>query len=115
MPKKQFEGVVVSDKMDKTVVVKVERIKIHPKFKKQYKTHKKYKAHDEHNQCKVGDVVLIEETRPLSKEKRWRVIKIIRKSVELENEKEGIKEEIEKGEIKTNEETTSPNQDLQSE
>ena len=71
-------GVVVSDKMDKTVVVKVEKIKIHPKFKKHYRVHKKYKAHDEKNQCKEGDLVVIEESRPLSKEKRWRVVQILR-------------------------------------
>jgi small subunit ribosomal protein S17 len=75
MPRKQLKGVVVSDKMPKTVVVKVERIKEHPKYKKRYKVHKKYKAHDEKEECKVGDVVIIEECRPLSKEKRWRVVK----------------------------------------
>ena len=75
MPKKQITGAVVSNKMQKTVVVKVERIKEHPKYKKRYKVHKKYKAHDEKGECKVGDKVIIEECRPMSKEKRWRVIK----------------------------------------
>lgn len=75
MPKKQIIGAVVSNKMQKTVVVKVERIKEHPKYKKRYKVHKKYKAHDEKGECKVGDKVIIEECRPMSKEKRWRVIK----------------------------------------
>ena len=75
MPKKQITGVVVSNKMQKTVVVKVERIKEHPKYKKRYKVHKKYKAHDEKGECKAGDKVIIEECRPMSKEKRWRVIK----------------------------------------
>ena len=75
MPKKRLKGVVVSDKMRKTVVVEVEWIKTHPKYKRRYKVHKRYKAHDEKEECKVGDGVIIEECRPLSKEKRWRVIK----------------------------------------
>ena len=77
MPKKQITGAVVSNKMQKTVVVKVERIKEHPRYKKRYKVHKKYKAHDEKGECKKGDKVIIEECRPMSKEKRWRVIKKI--------------------------------------
>jgi len=75
MPKKRLKGVVVSDKMQKTVVVEVERIKTHLKYKRRYKIHKRYKAHDEKEECKVGDWVIIEECRPLSKEKRWKVIK----------------------------------------
>lgn len=75
MPKKQLIGKVISTKMQKTVVVLVERLKEHPKYKKRYKIYKKYKAHDEKQECKVGDRVLIEECRPISKEKRWRVIK----------------------------------------
>ena len=70
-------GKVVSDKMDKTVVVEVERIKEHPKYKKRYKVRKKYKAHDEKNQYKVGDKVIIQETRPISKHKRWKVIGLV--------------------------------------
>jgi len=77
MPKRQLKGEVVSDKMQKTVVVRVERIKEHPKYKKRYKIHKKYKAHDEKGEYKIGDKVLIEECRPISKEKKWRVIKKI--------------------------------------
>lgn len=75
MPKRQLTGTVISNKMQKTVVVEVERIKEHPKYKRRYKVHKKYKAHDEKGECKVGDRVIIEECRPISKEKRWRVIK----------------------------------------
>lgn len=75
MPKKQLIGKVVSDKMQKTVVVEVEKWKEFPKYKRKFKFHKKYKAHDEKGICKIGDTVLIEECRPLSKEKRWRVIK----------------------------------------
>ena len=72
--KKTLEGVVVSDKMDKTIVVLVERIKKHPKYKKYFKVRKKYKAHDPENKYKVGDKVTIQESRPISKEKRWVVI-----------------------------------------
>ncbi len=75
MSKKQLVGKVVSDKMQKTVIVRVERVKLHPKYKKRYKTYKKYKAHDEKGQYKIGDRVIIEECRPISKEKKWRVIK----------------------------------------
>lgn len=75
MPKRQLIGIVVSDKMLKTVVVRVERIKKHPKYKKRFKVHKKYKANDEKKEYKVGDHVVIEECRPISKDKRWRVIK----------------------------------------
>lgn len=77
MPKKILKGKVVSNKMEKTVVVEVVRRVTHQKYKKIYKVSKKYKAHDERNECKVGDEVLIQECRPLSKEKRWRVIKIL--------------------------------------
>ncbi|MCD6114770.1 30S ribosomal protein S17 [bacterium] len=105
MPKKTMIGVVVSDKMDKTVVVRVEKIKIHPKFKKHYKIHKKYKAHDEKNECKKGDLVIIQETRPLSKEKRWRVVKILSKQ-ELLEEKASDEQDIEKEEKKSTEEKT---------
>jgi len=77
MPKKQLIGTVVSNKMQKTVVVMTMKMKIHSKYKKRFNIRKKYKAHDEENKCKIGDKVLIEETRPISKEKKWRVIKII--------------------------------------
>lgn len=77
MPKKQLIGTVISDKMKKTVVVKVDRVKEHPKYKRRFKVSKKYKAHDENNEYKIGDKVVIEECRPLSKEKRWKVIKKI--------------------------------------
>ena len=74
MPKKQLTGTVVSDKMSKTLVVRVERIKEHLKYKKRFKVHKKYKAHYDQGEYKVGDNVIIEECKPVSKEKRWRVI-----------------------------------------
>jgi len=75
------EGVVVSDKMDKTVVVSVSRLVKHPRYKKYVKQRKRYKAHDEENSCSVGDQVVIAETRPLSKDKRWRVQRIVEKAV----------------------------------
>jgi len=74
MPKKRLIGKVISDKMAKTVVVEAERTTRHPKYKRTYKVHKKYKAHNKLGEVKVGDVVIIEECRPISKEKRWRVI-----------------------------------------
>ena len=74
-----LSGKIVSDKMDKTVVVAVERLKTHPLYKKQYKTTAKFKAHDENNEYKVGDVVEITETRPLSKNKSWRLVEILKK------------------------------------
>ena len=70
-------GVVVSDKMDKTVVVKVDRIVKHPVYNKYIRRSAKYKAHDEGNCCKTGDRVQINETRPLSKDKRWKVSQIL--------------------------------------
>ena len=75
MPKKKLTGIVVSDKMTKTVVVKVESIKEHPKYKPRYKIHKKFKAHDENGQYHTGDVVIIEQTRPMSKDKHFIVVK----------------------------------------
>jgi len=79
--KKTLIGTVISDKMDKTVTVLVERITQHPIYKKFIRKRKKFKAHDERNACKVGDKVLIVESRPLSKEKHWRVKEIIEKAV----------------------------------
>lgn len=69
-----LKGAVVSDKMQKTVVVAVTRLIKHPKYKKYYKVTKRYKAHSENNEYKTGDKVLIQETRPMSKDKRWTVI-----------------------------------------
>jgi small subunit ribosomal protein S17 len=77
--RKVKEGLVVGDKMDKTIVVAVEARKVHRLYKKAIRVTKKYKAHDEKNACKIGDKVKIVETRPLSREKRWRVIEIMSK------------------------------------
>ena len=74
MPKRILQGVVVSDAMDKTVVVRVERRVMHPVYKKFIRRSKKYSAHDETNSVKVGDVVRIQECRPISKNKSWTVV-----------------------------------------
>lgn len=71
---RKFSGVVVSDKSDKTIVVKVESVKKHPKYHKRYTVSQKYKVHDEANTYKTGDKVTFVECRPLSRDKRWRVI-----------------------------------------
>jgi len=73
-------GMVVSDKMDKTVVVAVERVVAHPLYGRRMKVTKRFKAHDEDNACRVGDQVRLVETRPLSRDKRWRVAEIIAKA-----------------------------------
>ena len=75
--RKERVGIVVSDKMDKTIVVAVVNKYKHPLYKKTVSTTKKYKVHDENNECRVGDTVRIVETRPLSHDKRWRVEKIV--------------------------------------
>ena len=74
MPKRQLSGVVVSDKGDKTVTVKVERKYLHPMYKKTLRTTKKYAAHDENNSFKIGDKITIEESKPISKTKKWVVL-----------------------------------------
>ncbi|GBF77042.1 30S ribosomal protein S17 [Paenibacillus sp. 598K] len=76
-------GKVVSDKMDKTVVVAVETYKKHTLYNKRIKYTKKFKAHDENNQAKIGDVVRIMETRPLSKDKRWRLVEVVEAAIIL--------------------------------
>jgi small subunit ribosomal protein S17 len=98
MSKKQLKGIIISDKMNKTVVVNVGRIKKDPKYKRRYTLYKKYKAHDEMEEFKVGDNVIIEECKPLSKDKRWKVIKKI-KGNKKEEKIEEVKEE-EKKEVK---------------
>ena len=75
MSKKQLTGKIVSDKMQKTVVVEVERIKEHPKYKRRYKVQKNYKAHYDEGEFHIGDKVMIEECRPISKDKKWKLIK----------------------------------------
>ncbi|MEI6125395.1 MAG: 30S ribosomal protein S17 [Pseudomonadota bacterium] len=79
--KKKRTGVVVSDKMDKTIVVVTHRMTKHPLYKKYIKKRVRFKAHDEKNTCQVGDTVLVQETRPLSKEKRWKVVEVLKKAI----------------------------------
>jgi small subunit ribosomal protein S17 len=78
--KRLITGVVISDKMEKTIVVRTERLVKHQVFKKYIRRHVKYKAHDEKNECRAGDKVLIMESRPISKDKRWRVREILEKA-----------------------------------
>ncbi len=82
MPKKISTGQVISDKMNKTVVVAVTRLTQHPVYKKTIKEISKFKAHDETDECKKGDTVSIIETRPISKDKRWKVLEIVRRGSE---------------------------------
>ncbi|MCI8540213.1 MAG: 30S ribosomal protein S17 [Erysipelotrichaceae bacterium] len=81
--RKTYRGTVISDKMDKTITVVVETKKTHPIYGKRVKYSKKFKAHDEKNEAKMGDTVVIMETRPLSATKRFRLIEIVEKAVEL--------------------------------
>ena len=80
MPKKVKQGVVISDKMDKTVVVKVASYNPHPKYKKIIETNKNYKAHDANNECGIGDTVRIVESKPISGGKRWTLESIVEKA-----------------------------------
>lgn len=73
--KRVFQGAVILDKMDKTIVVEVERTKRHPLYKKTMRVSKRFKVHDEKNEYKIGDKIVFAECRPISKDKRWRVIK----------------------------------------
>ena len=75
MPKRQLKGIIISDKMQKTVVVKVERVKQHSKYKRRYKLHKNYKAHYDEGEYKIGDKVVIQEINPVSKDKCWKLLK----------------------------------------
>ena len=79
MPRKKLQGIVVSDKMQRTVVVKVERQRRHPRYLKIVRRHKKFKAHNDLG-AREGDLVRIEETKPLSKTKRWQVVEILRRA-----------------------------------
>ncbi len=79
---RKLKGIIVSDKMQATVVVRVDRLRKHPKYHKYYRVSRRYKAHDEGNTHHIGDHVVIQETRPLSKEKRWRVSELIASAAE---------------------------------
>jgi small subunit ribosomal protein S17 len=95
-------GRVVSDKMDKTITVAVEFRRRHPQYKKVIKHTVKFKAHDEGNACKVGDVVKITETRPFSKQKRWRLVEIITREEGAKIQQGEIESEPEENDSKTN-------------
>lgn len=77
---RRIKGVIVSDTMQKTVVVRADRLKPHPTYAKRYRVSRKFKAHDPERTYRAGDIVVIEETRPLSREKRWRVVELVRRN-----------------------------------
>jgi len=80
MPKKEKQGIVISDKMDKTIVIKVASYDSHPKYKKIIESNKNYKAHDAKNECGVGDIVKIIESKPTSGDKRWSLLEVVQKA-----------------------------------
>ena len=77
---RKLKGTVISNKMTKTLVVRVDTLKKHPKYNKFYKASKKFKAHVEEGDYQMGDIVMVEETRPMSKDKRWRVIELVKRA-----------------------------------
>jgi small subunit ribosomal protein S17 len=89
---KKLEGIVVSDKMQKSAVIEVQRTKRHPRYKKILKIKSRFKIHDENNEVKVGDWVLVEECRPMSKDKKWKLVSVFKKT-EKENMNESINAE----------------------
>lgn len=93
--RRTMTGVVVSEKMDKTVVVAVETVRPHPLYDKPMRRTRRYKAHDERNECRVGDVVRLMETRPLSREKRWRVVEIVARGRAAGGDQAAAREEAE--------------------
>ncbi len=78
--RKTLQGTVVSDKMDKTVVVRIERLVPHPRYKRYHKLNNKVVAHDAENSCRTGDIVKVMATRPMSKSKRWRILEIVKRA-----------------------------------
>jgi small subunit ribosomal protein S17 len=105
---KTMVGVVVSDKMDKTVVVSVQRHRQHRLYGKTLRRTTRYKAHDPNNVCKLGDTVRLVETRPLSKEKRWRVVEILQHKEVAEIRPSVIGQEIERPEVEAEESPAAP-------
>lgn len=99
--RKERTGVVISDKMDKTITVQVDRVSHHPVYNKLMRLATKYKAHDEKDSAKMGDIVRIQETRPISKTKRWRLVEIVKKAVVSNEPVPGdVKDEAEKPKVK---------------
>jgi small subunit ribosomal protein S17 len=82
---RKLKGTIVSKKMQKTVVVRVDQMKMHAKYRKQYKVSSRFKAHDETNEYRMGDVVMIQETRPISIDKRWKVIELVKRPAGAED------------------------------
>ena len=82
MPTRQLHGTVVSNRMDKTAVVRVERLKAHPLYRKVIRLHSRYMVHDEENEARIGDEVVIEECRPMSRRKRWRIVDYVQRGEE---------------------------------
>ncbi|RMH51708.1 MAG: 30S ribosomal protein S17 [Zetaproteobacteria bacterium] len=80
---RRLEGIVVSNKAEKSIVVEVERKFLHPRYRKTVRAHKRYMAHDEHNACNVGDRVVIVESRPISRRKRWRMERVVSRAEQL--------------------------------
>lgn len=97
MSKKVLSGIVISDKMEKSIVVSVKRTIMHPIYKKFFKSHKKFMAHDPENQARLGDVVRIEESRPLSKNKRWSLLEIVSRSESLAEDLAKTNVEVKEG------------------
>ncbi len=83
---RKLKGTVISNKMAKTLVVRVDILKRHPKYLKFYRVSKKFKAHDEKGEYRIGDDVIIMETRPISRDKRWRVLELVKRTAEIEEE-----------------------------
>lgn len=91
---RKLKGTVISDKMTRTVVVRIDTLKRHPKYRKFYRISKKFKVHDEKSEYRIGDTVIITETRPISRDKRWRVLELVKRSTmheHHEREKEPLK------------------------
>ena len=82
--RRRVRGIVTSDKMDKTITVSVERVRQHPRYKKYMRLDSSLKAHDAHDNAREGDMVELEETRPLSKTKSWRLVRVLKRSAELQ-------------------------------
>lgn len=89
---RKLQGIITANQMKKTVVVRVDRLAKHAKYLKYYRVSKKFKAHDEHNEHQVGDIVMIQETRPLSKEKRWKVVSLVKRMPIIAEEEVSEKE-----------------------
>lgn len=85
---RRLKGIVISNKMHKGAVIRVDRLRKHPKYKKYFRTSQKVKAHDPQNESEIGDVVIIEETRPLSKDKRWRIVERVSREPEVADDEE---------------------------